>query len=101
MSVTQSMKHIDRTVEKVLGSHEEYEAKREGRSRSQRRAYEKSIEEVRDVAGTTEAKQLAQWIEEYVRDEKELPTSRQVRKEGAEICRDAGHSVSTNDWLGA
>ena len=99
MSVTQSMKHIDRTVEKVLGTRERYEAKQKGRSR--RRAYEKSIEEVRNVAGTTEAKQLAQWIEEYVRDEKELPKSRQVRKEGAEICRDAGHSVSTNDWLGA
>ena len=98
MSVTQSMKHIDRTVEKVLGTREQYEAKQKGRSR--RRAYEKSIEEVRDVAGTTEAKQLAQWIEEYVRDERELPTSRQVRKEGAEICRDAGYSVSTNDWLG-
>ena len=99
MSVTQSVKHIDRTVEKVLGTREQYEAKQKGRSR--RRAYEKSIEEVRDVAGSTEAKQLAQWIEERIREKKRLPTSRRVRKEGAKICRDAGHSVSTNDWLGA
>ena len=98
MSVTQSMKHIDRTVEKVLGTRERYEAKQKGRSR--RRVYEKSIEEVRDVAGTTEAKQLAQWIENRVRDEKELPSGRQVRRKGAEICRDAGHPISANDWLG-
>jgi hypothetical protein len=99
MSVTQSMKHIDRTVEQVLGTHEQYETKKEGRSR--RRSYEKSIEAVRDVAGTTEAKQLAQWIENRIRDDKELPSGRQVPKKGAEICRNAGHTVSTNDWLGA
>jgi hypothetical protein len=58
MSVTQSMKHIDRTVEKVLGTHEQYEAKKEGQSR--RRVYEKSIEAVRDTVGTTGAKQLTQ-----------------------------------------
>lgn len=98
MSVTQSMKHIDRTVEQVLGPHEQYEAKKEGRSR--RRVYEKSIEEVRDVAGKTEAKQLAQWIENRIREEKELPSGRSVRKKGGEICRNAGHPVSANDWLG-
>jgi hypothetical protein len=98
MSVTQSMKHIDRTVEDVIGTHEQYEAKKEGRSR--RRVYEKSIEEVRDTAGRTEAKRLAQWIENQIRDEKKLPSGRRVRKKGAEIVRDAGHAVSTNDWLG-
>lgn len=99
MSVTQSMKHIDRTVEDVLGTHEQYEAKKEGQSR--RRVYEKSIEAVRDTAGKTEAKQLARWIENRIRDDGELPSGRRVRKKGAEIVRDAGHSVSTNDWLGA
>lgn len=92
------MKHVDRTVEDVLDAREQYEAKKEGRSR--RRVYEKSIEEVRDVAGPTEAKQLAQWIEGQIRETKELPSGRSVRKRGGEICREAGHSVSVNDWLG-
>jgi len=93
------MKHIDRAVEDVLGTHEQYEAKKEGQSR--RRVYEKSIEAVQRAAGGTEAKQLARWIENRIRDEKELPSGRTVRKKGAEIVRDAGHSVSTNDWLEA
>lgn len=99
MSVTQSMKHIDRAVEDVLNTQEEYEAKKDGQSR--RRGYEKSIEEVRDTAGKPEAKQLAQWIESRIREEETLPSSRTVRQKGAEICRDAGHPISTNDWLGA
>lgn len=98
MSVTQSMKHIDRTVEKVLGAREQYEASKGGRSR--RRSYEKSIQAVRDAAGKTEAKRLAQWIEDRIRDEEQLPSGRRVRKKGAEIVRDADQQVSTNDWLG-
>jgi Zn ribbon nucleic-acid-binding protein len=93
------MKHIDRTVEDVIGAHEQYETDKEGQSR--RRAYEQSIEAVHDTAGKTEAKRLARWSEDRIRDEKELPSGRQVRKKGAEIVRDAGHQVSTNDWLGA
>ncbi|UPV73556.1 hypothetical protein M0R89_13525 [Halorussus limi] len=99
MSIKQSMRDIDRAVGDVLGNHGRYEAERGGRS--QRRAYEKTIEEVREVAGETEAERLATWIETTVRDKKKLPSSRRVRKEGAEICRDVGVSVSTNDWLGA
>lgn len=99
MSIKQSMQDIDRAVEDVIGTHEKYEAKKDGRSR--RRAYEKSIEEVRKTAGKTEAERLATWIETTIRDEQKLPSSRKVRKKGAEICRDVGESVSTNDWLGA
>ena len=99
MSVTQSMKHIDRAVEDVIGTHEQYEAEKEGQSR--RRVYEKSLEEVQRAAGNTEATELARWIEGQIRDEKKFPSGKQVRKKGAEIVRDAGHSVSTNDWLGA
>ena len=98
MSIKQSMRDIDRAVEDAVGSHERYEAEKEGRSR--RRAYEKSIEAVAELAGKTEAERLATWIETTIRDKEKLPSSRRVRKEGAEICRDAGHSVSTNDWLG-
>ncbi len=93
------MRDIDRAVKDALGSHEQYESKKEGRS--QRRAYQKSIEEVREVAGKTEAQRLATWIETTIRDDKKLPSSRKVRKKGAEICRDVGEPVSTNDWLGS
>ncbi len=93
------MRDIDRAVEDALETREQYEVKREGRS--QRRAYEKSIESVREVAGQAASERLATWIETTIRDEKKLPSSRRVRKKGAEICRDAGESVSTNDWLGA
>jgi alkylated DNA nucleotide flippase Atl1 len=93
------MRDIDRAVEDSLGSHEQYEAKKDGRS--QRRTYEKSIEEVGEIAGKTEAERLAAWIETTIRDEKKLPSSRRVRKKGAEICRDVGESISSNDWLGA
>jgi len=93
------MRDIDRAVEDSLGTQEQYEAKKDGRS--QRRAYEKSIEEVGEIAGKTEAERLAAWIETTIRDKKKLPSSRKVRQKGAEICRDAGESVSTNDWLGA
>ncbi|NHN58215.1 MULTISPECIES: hypothetical protein [Halorussus] len=99
MSIKQSMRDIDRAVEDVIGSHERYEADKEGRS--QRRAYEKSIGEVSELAGKTEAERLATWIETTIRDEEDLPSSKRVRKQGAKICRDAGHSVSTNDWLGS
>ncbi len=99
MSIKQSMRDIDRAVEDTVGTHEQYEAKKEGRSR--RRVYEKSIEEVRKTAGKTEAERLAMWIETTIREEEKLPSGKQVRKKGAEICRDVGEAVSTNDWLGA
>jgi hypothetical protein len=93
------MEDIDRAVEGSLGGHERYEAAKDGRSR--RRSYEKSIEVVREAAGRAEAGRLAEWIEERIRAEDSLPSGREVRKKGAEICREAGHSVSTNDWLGS
>ena len=99
MSIKQSMRDIDRAVEDAVGSHERYEAAKEGRSR--RRGYEKSIEAVAERAGKTAAERLATWIETTIRDEEDLPSSKRVRRKGAEICRDAGGSVSTNDWLGA
>lgn len=99
MSVKESMKNIDRAVEEEIGTHERYESKKEGKS--QRRAYEQSLEEVEDLAGKAEAKRLAEWIETQIRETGKLPKSRRVRNRGAKICREAGHSVSTNDWLGA
>jgi len=99
MSVEQSMKAIDRAVEDTTSKRQQYRTEQSGRS--QRRAYEKSLEEVNDLAGETAVQRLATWIADTIREKKRLPTSRRVRKKGAEMCRDAGHSVSTNDWLGS
>jgi len=93
------MEDTDRAVEESLGGHERSEAVKDGRSR--RRSYETSIETVREAAGRAEAGRLAEWIEERVRAEDSLPPGREVRKKGAEICREAGHSVSTSDRPGS
>ena len=68
---------------------------------SRRRAYEKGIREVRQIAGNDAARELAAWICEEIRTERQLPSARQVRKRGARICRDRGHEISTGSWLGA
>jgi hypothetical protein len=99
MSIKQSMRDVDRAVEQAIGTPEEYEADKSGRS--PRQVYEKSIEEVSEVAGKSEAERMATWIETTIRDERELPSGERVRTEGADICRDADESVSANDWLNA
>lgn len=93
------MQDIDRAVEETISEQDQYEETQSGRSR--RGAYEKSLEEVRDTADRAEADQLATWIADRIREKEKLPSSKQVRKQGAKICRDAGYSVSTNDWLGS
>ncbi|WP_135829116.1 hypothetical protein [Halorussus halobius] len=99
MGVEQSMRTVDRAVEESIGKRQQY--RNDDSGRSQRRTYEKSLEAVDDLAGEAAAQRLASWIAETIREKEKLPPSRRVRKKGAEICRDAGYSVSTNDWLGS
>ncbi|WP_135851403.1 hypothetical protein [Halorussus salinus] len=99
MSIKQSMRDIDRAVRDAIGTRDEYEADKDGRS--PRQVYERSIEEVGEVAGKTEAERLATWVETTIRDEEALPSAERVRKEGADICRDVDESVAANDWLDA
>lgn len=99
MSVRPLLKQIDAAVEESVGQHEQYEAKKEGKSR--RSGYEKAIREVDRIAGRAEAERLAEWIEAKIRDDGKLPTARRVRQRGADVCREAGHSVPTGSWLGA
>lgn len=99
MSVRELLRDIDNAVEESLGQHEQYEAKKDGASR--RKGYEKAIREVDTVAGRTEARRLAEWIEAEIRDEGKLPTARRVRQRGADVVREAGHDVPTGSWLGA
>ena len=99
MSVRPLLKEIDAAVEESVGRHEQYEAEKEGKSR--RSGYEKAIREVDRIAGRAEATQLAEWLESEIREKGKLPTARRVRQRGADLCRDAGHSVPTGSWLGA
>jgi len=90
---------IDQTTVEVFDLASRERAKqREG---SRRDAYEKGIREVRDIAGREPAEELADWIQEEIRTKKRFPTARNVRKQGAHICRNHGHNVSTGSWLGA
>lgn len=68
---------------------------------SQRKAYEKGIKEVNDLAGRDAARELADWITAEIEEKRKLPSARQVRKHGARICRDHGEEISTGSWLGA
>lgn len=99
MNVEESMAEIDRAVEATISDPRKYRNERS--ERSQRRAYEKSLEAVDDLASEAATGRLASWIADAIREKGKLPTSRRVRKKGAKICRDAGYSVSTNDWLGS
>ena len=99
MSIRQLVKDIDAAVEESLGQHEQYEAKKEGKSR--RSGYEKALREVDSIAGRAQAEQLAEWIQSEIRENETLPTARSVRQRGADVCRESGRSVPTGSWLGA
>jgi hypothetical protein len=98
MSIKQSMRDVDRAVEDAIGSRDEYEADKEGPS--PREVYERTIEEVSEVAGKAEAERLAAWIENTVRDERDLPADERVREKAVEVCEDAGESVAGTDRFG-
>jgi hypothetical protein len=68
---------------------------------SRRNAYEKGIREVGDIAGKGATRELTEWIQEEIRTRNRFPSARRVRKQGAKICRESGHEVSTGSWLGA
>ena len=97
--VKETVAEIDQTTQETFDLGTREAAKRKEGSR--RSAYEKGIREVRDVAGSEAARELAEWIKEEIRTEKRFPSARSVRKEGARICRNHGHEVSTGSWLGA
>lgn len=93
------VREIDETVEETFDLATRADAKRKEGSR--RDAYEKGIRAVRDVAGNDAARELAAWIQDEIREHERFPSARDVRQQGAKICRDRGHEVSTGSWLGA
>lgn len=97
--VADRLAEIDRTTQDVFDLATRADARR--REGSRRNAYEKGIREVRNVAGSDAARELAEWISEEIRTRERFPSARSVRKRGARICREHGHEVSTGSWLGA
>lgn len=92
------LQEIDRTAQDVFDLATREAAKRKEGSR--RNAYQKGIRAVRDTAGTDAARELSEWIQSEIRETESFPSARQVRKQGARICREHGHSVSADSWLG-
>ena len=93
MDVNATIREIDGIKNEVLGSHEEYQ--------SRRKAYKKTLKEVKRTCGSDASADLADWIKTRIREQRKLPKGRRVRQQGADICRERGHTITTNDWLGA
>lgn len=95
----QQLRQIDEVAVEILDVSTRQDAKEKAGSR--RDAYGKALEEVREIAGRDAADDLREWIEEQIRTEGKYPSSRAVRKRGAEICRSMDHSIPDDSWLGA
>ncbi len=93
------LREIDETAADVFDLADRRRAKE--RAGSRRDAYEKGFNEVQNLAGKPQARELAEWIQSEMREREAFPSARNVRQQGARICRESGHEVSTNDWLGA
>lgn len=97
--VRDRVREIDAVVQEVFDVASRRQS--EEKAGSRRKAYSKGIEEVRDIAGKPQAEELAEWIEREIRTRERFPSAREVRQQGAEICRESGHEISTGSWLGA
>lgn len=70
---------------------------------SQRRAYEKTLRALAAVDADDDDEGIdvvTDWLVERIREKETLPGSRAVRRQAAAFCRERGHQVSSNDWLG-
>jgi hypothetical protein len=99
MTVRTALDQIDDAVKDVFDLASRRQVKeREG---SRRNVYEKSLRNVKQIAGDEEMVELREWIIQYIRENEKFPSGRETRKQGARICRDSGHTVPTGSWLGA
>ncbi len=70
---------------------------------SQRRAYEKTFQELKAIDADDDdegIQAISDWIVERIGDNERLPTSRAVRREAAKFCRANGYQVRNDEWLG-
>lgn len=71
--------------------------------RSQRDAYERTFEELRERDAVDEDEGvpvIADWIVERIREKGRVPGSRDVRREAAKYCRSNGYEIRNDEWLG-
>lgn len=70
---------------------------------TKRKAYERTFEELRAIDPDDEdegIRTMGDWIVGRVRDKGALPSSRDVRRQAAKVCRANGYEVRTDEWLG-
>ncbi|WP_050033522.1 DUF5789 family protein [Halorubrum halophilum] len=70
---------------------------------SQYDAYEKTFFELQRLSPDDDDEAIGvvrDWVVDRIRDKEKLPTSRQIRRQAAKICREEGHQIRNDDWLG-
>lgn len=70
---------------------------------SQRDGYERTLQELVDIDPIDENEGIpvvSDWVIERLRENRELPDSRSVRRKAAEYCRANGYEVRNDEWLG-
>jgi len=70
---------------------------------SQYDAYERTFQELERVSPDDDDEAIAairDWVVDRIRDKEKLPTSRQIRRQAAKVCRQNGLQIRDDDWLG-
>ena len=70
---------------------------------SQHDAYEKTFLELARVSPDDYDESIGvvrDWVVDRIREKEKLPTSRQIRRQAAKVCRESGHEIRNDDWLG-
>jgi hypothetical protein len=70
--------------------------------RSQHDAYEKTLLELERISPDDDEAiaVIRDWVVDRIRDKEKLPTSRQIRRQAAKVCRRNGLQIRDDDWLG-
>lgn len=70
---------------------------------SQHDAYEKTFLELKRLSPDDDDEEVGvvrDWVVDRIRDEETLPSSRQIRRQAAKVCRQNGYQIRNDDWLG-
>ncbi len=70
---------------------------------TQRKAYEKTFKELAQIDPDDDDEGIqvvSDWIRDRIHDKETLPSSRDVRRQAATVCRDNGYQVRSDEWLG-
>lgn len=69
---------------------------------AQHDAYEKTLLELERISPDDDEAiaVIRDWVVDRIRDKEKLPTSRQIRRQAAKVCRQNGLQIRDDDWLG-